>query len=89
MDPVDNTLGALTLHVLDPETGAVDPDGPVIADVPALAGFSIGDGRLAWATPPGQDGEGSRVQVLAWSGADAGRIESQPGTGSEPILVIR
>jgi hypothetical protein len=61
----------------------------VLVDVPALAGFSIGDGRLVWATPPGQGGEGSRVVVLAWSGDDSGRIESAPGKGSAPVVVIK
>ena len=39
-------------------------------------GFSIAKGRLAWATPPGQGGEGSRVQIVAWSGDEVGSTES-------------
>ena len=54
--------------------------------VPALPGFSIGEGRLAWATPPGQDGEGSRVQIVAWSEDGVGSVESAPG---EDLVVIR
>jgi hypothetical protein len=61
----------------------------VLTDVPALAGFSIGDRRLAWATPPGQDGDGSRLQVLAWNGDDSGLVVSEPGSGSDPIVVVR
>ena len=64
-------------------TGASIRDGIALHDAPALAGFSIGNDRLAWATPPGQDGEGSRLQVLAWSGANAGKIDSQPVSGRQ------
>jgi hypothetical protein len=85
----DPNIGALSLHTVDRATGALDPDGPILSDVPALAGFSIGDGRLAWATPPGQDGQGSRLAVLAWSGGEAGQTGSQAGSGSDPIVVIR
>jgi hypothetical protein len=58
-------------------------------DTRALPGFSIGADRLAWATPPGQDGEGSRIQVLAWSGANAGKIDSQPVSGDSAVVVVR
>ena len=54
--------------------------------VPALPGFSIGEGRLAWATPPGQDGEGSRIQIVAWSDDGVGTVESAPG---EDLVVVR
>ena len=42
-------------------------------------GFSIADGRLAWATPPGQGGEGSRVQIVAWSDDGVGTRRERPG----------
>ena len=61
------------------------PDGAP-RDVAALPGFSIGDGRLAWATPPGQGGEGSRVQIVAWTADGVGTVETAPG---EDVLVIR
>ena len=48
---------------------------------PALPGFSIGDGRLAWATPPGQGGEGSRVQIVAWTDDGVGVRRERPGDG--------
>ena len=53
--------------------------------VPALPGFSIGEGRLAWATPRGQGGEGSRIQVAAWSETDVGIVESSPG--EDPVVI--
>ena len=64
-DPSDPSLGRLSLHHLDRGTGTLErlPGAP--KDVTALPGFSIGDGRLAWATPPVQGGEGSRVQIVA------------------------
>ena len=75
----DNGRGRLTLHTVDP-TGLVDPSGPLVVDQPALAGYSIEAGRLAWVTVPGTGGEGSRIEVLAWQGQHAGTIQSQPGT---------
>ena len=84
-DATDPTVGRLSLLHLDPKTGAIDrPDaGP--QDVPALPGFSIENGRLAWATPPSQDGEGSRVQIVAWSATGVGSIESAPG---QDVIVV-
>jgi hypothetical protein len=85
-DPKDPSIGRLSLFHLDPETGTLrHPDGAPI-DVPALPGFSIGDGRLAWVTPHGQDAEGSRVQIVAWSGDGVGSVESVPG---EDVVVVR
>ena len=52
----------------------------------ALPGFSIGEGRLAWATPPGQGGEGSRVQIVAWAQDGVGTVETAPG---EDLVVVR
>jgi hypothetical protein len=49
----------------------------------------MGADRLAWATPPGPDGDGSRLQVLAWSGASAGQIDGQPVPGSDSVVVVR
>ena len=85
-DPSDPSIGRLSLFKLDRGSGTlVRPDGAP-TDVPALPGFSIGDGRLAWVTPHGQDAEGSKVQVVAWSGNDVGAVESVPG---EDVVVVR
>lgn len=87
-DPLTPGLGRLDLLAIDRTTGRVDPDHkPTLRAAPALAGFAIGDGRIAWATPPGQDGDGSRLLVLAWKGPDAGRTRSQPAP--EDIVVVR
>jgi hypothetical protein len=88
-DPLDTSLGRLSLVAIDRTTGHVDADRkPALRDAPALPGFAIGDGRIAWASPPGQDGEGSRLSVLAWKGPDAGRIRSEPASSSEDIIVV-
>ncbi len=85
-DPADPNIGRLTLLRLDRESGRLArPDGAP-TDVPALPGFSIGDGRLAWVTPHGQDAQGSKVQVVAWSGDGVGATESVPG---EDVVVVR
>ena len=71
---------------LDRDSGRLSrPDGAP-TDVPALPGFSIGDGRLAWVTPHGQDAQGSKVQVVAWSEDGVGATESVPGEG---VVVVR
>ena len=82
----DAAMGRLTLYRVDPATGRLRllddaPDGAA-----ALPGFSIGEGRLAWASPPGQEGEGSRIRIVAWSGDGVGSVESAPG---EDLIIIR
>lgn len=84
-DPTDPTIGRLTLFAIDPSTGMLATTAPLVAAVPALRGFSLQSGRLAWATPAGQDGQGSRLQVVAWSGSSFGSVETIPG---ERVLVV-
>jgi Putative zinc-finger/WD40-like Beta Propeller Repeat len=87
-DPAAPGLGRLNLLPIDRSTGRVDDSSKrLLKDAPALAGFAISDGRIAWATPPGQDGEGSRLSVLAWKGPDAGRTRSEPAPSD--IVVVR
>jgi hypothetical protein len=81
-DPVDPSIGRLSLLHIDPTTGLIDRPVGAPQDVPALPGFSIGSGRLAWATPPGQGGEGSRIQIVAWTADAVGAIESIPVEGA-------
>jgi hypothetical protein len=87
-DPATTGIGELSAFAVDPSTG-IDRARPLLNEVLALPGISIGRGRLAWATPPGQGGEGSRLQVLAWSGPDAGTVSSEPGVGDAPVIVVR
>jgi hypothetical protein len=84
-DATDPSIGRLSLVHLDPATGKLDRPRGAPQDVTALPGFSIADGRLAWATPPGQGGEGSRVQIVAWTNDDVGSVESGPVEG---VVVI-
>jgi hypothetical protein len=85
-DAADPNVGRLSLYHVDDGRGRLELPKDAPAGVAALPGFSIGEGRLAWATPPGQDGEGSRVQVVAWNEDGVGSIESAPGEG---VVVIR
>jgi hypothetical protein len=87
-DRHDPKIGHLNLVTIDPATGQPDPSGRRLIGRPALAGFSLADGHLAWATPPGQDGQGSMLQVYAWSGPDAGQTHSQPATGDDSVIVV-
>jgi hypothetical protein len=86
-DEADPTIGRLSLYVFDPATGTLDLANPLLSAQPALPGFSIASDRLAWATPPNQDGEGSHVEVLAWTGTDSGQVQSAPG--EDQVVVIR
>lgn len=81
-DPIDSGLGRLSLLHFDPFTGLIDRPVGAPQDVTALPGFSIGFGRLAWASPPGQEGEGSRIQIAAWTDSEVGAIESIPVEGA-------
>lgn len=75
-DASDPGIGTLRLIVLDPVTLQIDPATDPLPAVAALRGISISEGRLAWVTPPGQDGQGSHVQVLGWRGASFGQIRT-------------
>ena len=81
-DPIDPALGRLSLLHFDPTTGLIDRPEGAPQDVTALPGFSIGFGRLAWASPPGQGGEGSRIQIAAWTDGLVGAVESIPVEGA-------
>jgi hypothetical protein len=82
----DTTIGRLFLHVLDPVTGAVDASIAPLPGVPALRRFSIDTGRLAWVSPPGQDGQESSVQVLGWSHDDFGEVRTIP---AKDLYIVR
>jgi hypothetical protein len=82
----DAAVGRLTLKHLDTGNDRFEQVHGAPEDVQALPGFSIASGRLAWATPRGQGGEGSRVQIAAWAGNGVGIVESDPG---EDVVVIR
>ncbi len=85
-EPADPGIGRLTLLRLDRESGKLTRPEGAPTEVPALSGFSIGNGRLAWVTPHGQDAQGSKVQVVAWSDDGVGATESVPG---EDVVVVR
>jgi hypothetical protein len=78
-DPKDPTVGKLSLYVVNPFDGTIDLADPPLHDAPALAGFSIDDGRLAWAAPDDGSADGGRVLILAWTNDTFGKVESAPG----------
>ncbi len=85
-DPTNAEVGTLRLLAIDAETGGIRTDVDPLPGVAALRGFSIGEGRLAWVTPPGQDGTASHVHVLAWTGDDFGQSRS---IAAEGAFVVR
>jgi hypothetical protein len=86
-DSENDQVGTLRLVALDPLTGALDPLVDPLPAASALRGFSIDKGRLAWVTPPGQDGESSHVNVLAWHGNEFGQVRSI--AADERLFVVR
>ena len=53
----------------------------MLEDAPALGGFTLEPGMLAWSAPA----EGQRtVQVLAWEGDTIGRAELPAEGGATP-----
>ncbi|MFH1474471.1 MAG: zf-HC2 domain-containing protein [Chloroflexota bacterium] len=97
-DPAGRRLGVWVADPGAPGTGrlalvAVESDGSLgavlLADASALPGFSLGNDRLAWSTPPGRNGQGSLVTVFAWRGDHAGQLYGMPDSGEEPIVVVR
>jgi hypothetical protein len=78
-DGDDPSVGKLSLYEVDPFDGSIDLANPRLVDEPALAGFSIEDGRLAWTAPPDGSDDAGRVLILAWSDDGFGNVESAPG----------
>jgi hypothetical protein len=78
-DPGDPSVGKLSLYEVDPFDGTIDLAKPPLHDTPAMAGFSIADGRLAWATPDDGTKQGGRVLIQAWTADAFGQVESAPG----------
>jgi hypothetical protein len=85
-DPTDRSTGRLSLFV-------VNADGSVgetlLADIAALPGLSLGSDRLAWASPPGQNGQGSTISVYAWSEDGVGSLHGAPDPGTDGLVVAR
>lgn len=85
-EEVDATVGRLHLIVLDPVTGVIDLGQKPLPGAPALRRFSIDEGRLAWVSPSGQDGQESSVQVLGWSKDEFGEIRTVP---AKDLFIVR
>ncbi|MCU0483274.1 MAG: hypothetical protein MUC54_03230 [Chloroflexi bacterium] len=79
------SLGQLSLFSADEEGR---PGEALLDATGALPVFSIDARRLVWATPPGEGGEGSRIGVFAWDGAEPGAVYSAPQPG-EGLVVVR
>jgi hypothetical protein len=84
-DDNNPAIGRLSLYVVDPFDGRIDLSKPPLADEPAMAGFAIADGHLAWAVPPKAGSADSSVLVLAWHGDNFGTVESAPGD----VILVR
>ena len=82
--------GRLSLYQVDPSTGAVNLDKPLLAGAVAFEGFSLRHGRLAWTAPTpgasGDDPEDTTVEILAWSGESVGHLAVH---GKRGAIVVR
>jgi hypothetical protein len=78
-DANDPKTGRLSLYVVDPFDGRINLENPPLRDERAAAGFSLSDGRLAWATPATGSSKVRRVQILAWTDEGFGKVESAEG----------
>ena len=85
-DDSDAEVGRLHLVVLDPATGQLDSDLRPLSGEPALRRFSIDNGRLAWVSPSGQNGQESAVLVLGWEGDNFGTIKTVP---AKDLFIVR
>jgi hypothetical protein len=83
--PTDPASGRLTLFAIDEASGTVAPAHDALVSRLALRGFSIGDGRLAWVSPPAE-GSGSRIEIVSLTPDGFGTVESVPAEG---MLVMR
>jgi hypothetical protein len=72
--------------VLDRAAGAINETLTPLQSERALKGVSIDEGRLAWVSPPGENGNQSSVRVLAWSDDNFGQVTTVPG---EQLHIIR
>ena len=87
-DPDNPGLGRLSLLTIDPQSGQTSSTSPALLPAtPSLRGFALKEGQLVWATPPGQDGNGSRLSVLAWTGTNAGKTSIQ-SLDNGPLIVV-
>jgi hypothetical protein len=85
-DAGNGTIGTLRLVVLDPALGAINDKLTPLQSERALKGVSMDEGRLAWVSPPGENGNQSSVRVLAWFHDDFGQVQTLPG---EQLAIIR
>jgi hypothetical protein len=85
-DPTDPSVGRLSLFEVN-EDGSVGET--LLADIAALPGLSLSSDRLAWASPPGQNGQGSTLSVYAWSADGGGSVYGAPDPGAGELIVAR
>ena len=81
----ESTVGLLSLFSFEDGSWAHGAERG-LAGMPALRGFSIDDGRLAWVAPATAGGASRRVQVLGWTADGIGSVESLAG---DRLIVIR
>lgn len=86
-DSGDRSFGRLHLLTIG-ANGMPATGGALLSDQPALPGFSLADGHLAWATPVGVNGNGSQLKIYAYSGSDAG-VNSGQEPSSGTVIVVQ
>lgn len=86
-DRSDRSFGHLSLLTIG-ENGL--PTGTaLVADRPALPGFALSDGHLAWATPSGVNAEGSQLWIRTYSGKSTGETSGAAQPGTSAVIVVQ
>ena len=88
-DHGDRSFGHLDLLVVDGAAGQPVIGAEPLRAQPALPGFSLADGHLVWATPSGVNGNGSQLQVYAYTGSNTGVTSGQGQTGTDTVIVVQ
>jgi hypothetical protein len=72
-DSVGSTWGRLTVLAIDPETGRVAQDDPLLGTTLARRGFSLGADRVAWVAPSDDNVDGE-LRLRAWTSDGVGGL---------------
>jgi hypothetical protein len=88
-DRGDPTFGHLDLLAITSSAGLPAVGAAQVSDEPALPGFSLAEGHLAWATPPGVNANGSHLMIVAYSGKGAGVGSRQGQAGPGSVIVVQ
>jgi hypothetical protein len=86
-DRSDRSFGHLSLLTIG--ANGLPTGAALVADRPALPGFALSDGHLAWATPPGVNAEGSQLWIHSYAGKGIGETSGTAQPGTSTVIVVQ